>query len=282
MHTSPPTSAAKSKRPRLGVAKLASCDGCQLQLLSCEDELLPLAGAVEIVTFAEATSRRDDGGPLDVVLVEGSVSTNEQLAHLRSMRARAKTLVTIGACATAGGIQALRNGRDVKEMLRVVYARPEYVDTLADATPVAAHVRVDHELRGCPIAKGQLLELLTALLLGRRPELRDESVCVECKRAGNVCVMVASDTPCLGPVTHGGCGALCPSFARGCYGCFGPKVQANTASVASLLRARGESGAEIARRFRSFTGEAEAFAREAKRALEHDRERVEPTPEEEP
>lgn len=267
MHTSPPTSAAKSKRPRLGVVKLASCDGCQLQLLSCEDELLPLAGAVEIVTFAEATSRRDDGGPLDVVLVEGSVSTNEQLAHLRSMRARAKTLVTIGACATAGGIQALRNGRDVKEMLRVVYARPEYVDTLADATPVAAHVRVDHELRGCPIAKGQLLELLTALLLGRRPELRDESVCVECKRAGNVCVMVASDTPCLGPVTHGGCGALCPSFARGCYGCFGPSESPNVEALAGQWRALGVDDAGIIRMLRTFNANADAF-REASGELE--------------
>ncbi|MCA9613919.1 MAG: oxidoreductase, partial [Myxococcales bacterium] len=227
----------------------------------CEDELLPLAGAVDIVTFAEATSRRDDGGPLDVVLVEGSVSTAEQLAHLRTMRARAKVLVTIGACATAGGIQALRNGRDVKEFLRVVYARPEYVDTLAEATPVALHVPVDFELRGCPIAKGQLLELLTALLLGRRPQLADESVCLECKRAGNVCVMVASDAPCLGPVTHAGCGALCPTFARGCYGCFGPKENAATPSFTTILRNRGESSAQIARRFRTFTGEAEAFAK---------------------
>ncbi len=268
--SSAPSSASRrpTALPRLGVLKLASCDGCQLQLLSCEDELLPLAGAVEIVTFAEVTSRVDDGGPLDVVLVEGSVSTREQLGHLRTMRARARTLVTIGACATAGGIQALRNGRDVREFLRVVYARPEYVDTLASATPVAAHVPVDFELRGCPIAKGQLLELLTALLLGRRPELRDESVCLECKRAGNVCVMVAANEPCLGPVTHGGCGALCPSFARGCYGCFGPQETANTGSLVRRWRSLGATSAEIARSFRSFTGEAEAFAREAARASE--------------
>jgi coenzyme F420-reducing hydrogenase gamma subunit len=254
-----------SRRPRLGVFKLASCDGCQLTLLDCEDELLALAGAVDIVRFAEMTSRPDDGLPFDLALVEGSVSTPEQLEAVRRLRARSKRLVTIGACANAGGIQALRNWARSEEFLRVVYARPEYIATLATSTPVAAHVPVDFELRGCPIAKEQLVELITAMLAGRRPGIRNESVCMECKRRGNVCVTVARGEPCLGPVTHTGCGALCPSYDRGCYGCFGPRERANTGSLASLFIREGMAPEEALRRFRGINNSAEAFRRESKR-----------------
>lgn len=251
-------------RPRLGVFKLASCDGCQLQLLSCEDELLAIAGAVDIAFFAEATSRVD-AGTYDLALVEGSITTPEQRAHIEDIRARSKYLVTIGACATAGGIQALRNWQDVDEFVRVVYAEPRYIDTLAQSTPIADHVPVDFALRGCPIDKGQLVELITALLVGRKPAIRDESVCMECKRAGHVCVMVASDEPCLGPVTHAGCGALCPGFARGCYGCFGPKERAQTTVLAERVAAGGMDAAELRRRFRGFTAWAPAFREESER-----------------
>lgn len=253
------------RRPRLGVFKLASCDGCQLQLLHCEDELLAIAGAIDIVNFAEATSRPDDGGELDLTLVEGSVSTPWQLEHLREIRARSRFLVTIGACATAGGIQALRNWRDVDEFVRVVYAEPSYIDTLATSTPVKENVAVDYELRGCPIDKGQLVEVITAFLVGRRPRVRDESVCMECKRRGTVCVLVTSDEPCLGPVTHAGCGALCPTYARGCYGCFGPKERAGTTSLAARFAADGMVPEERLRRFRGITGWAPAFRRESER-----------------
>ncbi len=256
---------AKGSRPRLGVFKLASCDGWQLTLLDCEDELLAVAGALEIVRFAEASSRADDGDPLDLTLIEGSVSTPEQLALVHRLRARSTRLVTIGACATAGGIQALRNWADSKEFLSVVYARPEYIDSLATSTPVAAHVPVDFELRGCPIAKEQLLELLTAMLAGRRPGIRNESVCMECKRLGNVCVTVARGEPCLGPVTHTGCGALCPSYDRRCYGCFGPRERANTGSLAAWFLREGMVPAEALRRFRGINGWSEAFRKESER-----------------
>jgi coenzyme F420-reducing hydrogenase gamma subunit len=256
---------AAGERPRLGVFKLASCDGCQLTLLDCEDELLSVAGAVEIVRFAEATSRPDDGRPFDLTLIEGSVCAPEQLEMVRGLRARSKRLVTIGACATAGGIQALRNWADSEEMLRVVYARPEYIRSLSTSTPVSAHVRVDFELRGCPIAKEQLLELVTAMLAGRRPGIRDESVCMECKRRGAVCVMVAHGEPCLGPVTHAGCGALCPTYHRGCYGCFGPRERANTGSLADRFILEGMVPEEALRRFRGITGWSEAFRRESAR-----------------
>jgi coenzyme F420-reducing hydrogenase gamma subunit len=256
---------APATRPRLGVFKLASCDGCQLTLLDCEDELLALAGAVDIVRFTEATSRADDGLPFDLTLVEGSVSAPVHVEEIHRLRARSKRLVTIGACASAGGVQALRNWADAKEFLSVVYARPDYIATLATSTPISAHVRVDFELRGCPISREQLLEVITAMLAGRRPGIRDESVCLDCKRLGNVCVTVARGEPCLGPVTHAGCGALCPTYDRGCFGCFGPRERANTGSLADWFRREGMVPAEALRRFRGINGWAEAFRKESER-----------------
>jgi sulfhydrogenase subunit delta len=257
-----PVRRGPAARPKLAVLKFASCDGCQLSLLDCEDELLALAEHVEIANFLEA-SRAVTEGPYDVVLVEGSITTPHDAQRIRAVRAQAKVLVTIGACATAGGIQALRNFADVREFMAIVYARPEYISTLATSTPIAAHVPVDFELRGCPIDKRQLLELVSALLHGRRPNLSAQSVCVECKRRGTVCVMVARGTPCLGPVTHAGCGAICPAYDRGCYGCFGPKESPNTASLAAAWRALGATPTELARVFRTFNAAAEPFRLES-------------------
>jgi coenzyme F420-reducing hydrogenase gamma subunit len=252
--------AAASKRPKLAVFKFASCDGCQLSLLDCEDELLTLADAVQIANFAEASSAVVRGR-YDVTLVEGSITTPHDAERIQQIRAASRVLVTIGACATAGGIQALRNGRDVKEFSRIVYARPEYIDTLATSTPIAAHVKVDFELRGCPIDKRQLLEVISALLAKRKPAVAAHSVCIDCKIRGNVCVMVAHGTACLGPVTHAGCGALCPSYHRGCYGCFGPAETTNTKSLESALLLSGKSHADIARLYATFNTAAPEFAR---------------------
>ena len=209
------------RKPKLAVWKFASCDGCQLSLLDCEDELLTLAEKIDIAYFPEA-SRRMMAGPYDLSLVEGSITTPADAERILRVRRRSRRLVTIGACATAGGIQALRNFADLREFAAAVYPHPEYLSTLATSTPISAHVPVDFELRGCPIDKGQLLEVIKAFLAGRKPAIADHGVCIDCKRRGNVCVMVAHGTPCLGPVTHGGCGAICPSYDRGCYGCFGP------------------------------------------------------------
>jgi len=201
------------------VWKFSSCDGCQLTLLNCEDELLSIAGAIQIASFPEA-SRQVMPGPYDVSLVEGSITTPADAERIREVRAASRYLVTIGACATAGGVQALRNFSE--DLAPIVYARPEYIDSLRTSTPIAEHVPVDFELQGCPIDRRQLLEVIGALLAGRRPKIGNHSVCMECKRAGRVCVLVAHGTPCKGPVTQAGCGALCPSVGRGCYGCFGP------------------------------------------------------------
>jgi len=249
---------ATARRPRLAVWKFASCDGCQLSVLDCEDELLALADHVEIANFREASSAVVDG-PYDLSLVEGSVTTAEDARRIREVRAESRVLVTIGACATSGGIQALKNFADIEDFRRAVYARPEYIRTLATSTPIADHVAVDFELRGCPISKAQLLELISAYLTGRSPNLPNESVCIECKRRGNVCVVVAHGTPCLGPVTQAGCGAICPSFHRGCYGCFGPQGSPNIPSILAHLDRVGLSRAEVQRVFRTFNSLAPAF-----------------------
>jgi len=240
-----------TRKPKLAVWKFASCDGCQLSLLDCEDELLALAGEVEIAYFLEA-SRATVRGPYDLSLVEGSVTTPHDAERIQAVRRSSRKLVTIGACATAGGIQALKNFADVNDFLSVVYATPEYVSTLETSTPISAHVPVDLELRGCPINKAQLLEVITAFLHGRRPGIPSTSVCTECKRRGTVCITVAHGTPCLGPVTHAGCGALCPAYNRGCYGCFGPMETPNTASLTKRLRVLGMDDRGVERVFRTF------------------------------
>ncbi len=246
-------------RPRVAVVKLASCDGCQLTVLNLEDQLLELSDHFEIVDFPEASSARSSG-PYDVLIVEGAVSTPDHLRRIGELRKQARVLVTIGACATAGGIQALRNWADHDAYRAAVYPTPEFVESLSRATPVSEHVPVDFELRGCPISPDQLVELLTALVTGRRPQLRDEAVCMECKRRGIVCVMSAQGIPCLGQVTQTGCGAICPRMGRGCYGCFGPREQANAMGLARYLQASGDRSAEeVGQLFAGFTAYAEPF-----------------------
>jgi coenzyme F420-reducing hydrogenase gamma subunit len=251
-------------KPRLAVFKFSSCDGCQLSLLDCEDELLEVAGAVDIAYFPEAT-RGDLHGTYDLALVEGSITTTHDAARIHQVRRQSRRLVTIGACATAGGIQALRNFKDVNEFIRVVYARPEYIDTLATSTPISQHIKVDFELRGCPINKKQLLEVINACVAGRQPNTPPHSVCHECKLRGTTCVMVSSGTACLGPVTHAGCGAVCPAYNRGCYGCFGPMETPNTASLSRSLRAFGLSEDALQRLYRTFNPEAKPFRAESER-----------------
>jgi coenzyme F420-reducing hydrogenase gamma subunit len=251
-------------QPKLAVWKFASCDGCQLSILDCEDELLAIADALAIAYFPEAT-RAEVKGPYDLSLVEGSITTLHDEKRIRRIRRQSKVLVTIGACATAGGIQALRNFADVGDWIPIVYARPDYISTLATSTPIADHVEVDFELRGCPISRSQLVEAVSAFLHGRKPMVSSQSVCMECKTRGNVCVMVAHGTPCMGPVTHAGCGALCPSYDRGCYGCFGPMESPNMASLSHWFEKLGLDGPGRQRLYRTFNAHAPAFREEIER-----------------
>jgi coenzyme F420-reducing hydrogenase gamma subunit len=255
----------KQRKPKLAVWKFSSCDGCQLSLLDCEDELLAVAGAIEIAYFPEAT-RAVIKGPYDLSLVEGSVATPHDLERIKRVREQSSFLVAIGACATAGGIQALRNFKDVREFTSMVYASPQYISTLEKSTPISDHVQVDFELRGCPISKRQLVEVISAFLNGRRPNTPPHSVCMECKERGIPCVMVARGVPCLGPVTHAGCAALCPSYSRGCFGCFGPKETPNPGSLAdwwSLSLAVPNDN--IVRAFRGINAYAQPFREESEK-----------------
>ncbi len=261
----------KPTRPRLAVYKFASCDGCQLSVLNLEDELLALGQALDLAYFPEASSRMGKG-PFDIVLVEGSITTPEDARRIAIVREQAKVLITIGACATAGGIQALRNWTDVEAFKQAVYPSPDYIHSLSTSTPIAEHVRVDYELWGCPIDKEQLLRVITDLLAGVRPHLPTHSVCLECKRQGNVCVLVAKGVPCLGPVTKTGCGAICPRMGRDCYGCFGPAEGAslgpgrppNTASLAGHFhRDLHLIPVEVVRRFRDINGYVQPFKTES-------------------
>jgi sulfhydrogenase subunit delta len=251
-----------ARKPKVAVWKFASCDGCQLSLLDCEDELLTVAGAMEIANFAEA-SRAVVKGPYDISLVEGSITTPHDEERIHMIRRVSKNLITIGACATAGGIQALRNFKNVGDFVSIVYMRPAYIETLNKSTPITDHVFVDYQLRGCPINKYQLLEVLSAFLHGRKPVTPAHGLCMECKREGTVCVMVAQGIPCLGPVTQAGCGALCPAHERGCYGCFGPKETTNTASLSLWWKGLGVSEPELVRAFRSYNAWAEPFRKES-------------------
>ncbi|MGB5106744.1 MAG: oxidoreductase [Candidatus Zixiibacteriota bacterium] len=253
--------AARTK-PKVAVWKFASCDGCQLSLLDCEDELLTVLGEIDLAYFPEAT-RMVVKGPYDLSLVEGSITTPHDAERIHKVRRASKKLVTIGACATAGGIQALRNFADVKDYTSIVYASPQYIETLGHSTPIRNHVFVDFELRGCPISKSQLVEVISAFLLGRKPVTPPHSVCMDCKLASISCVMVAHGTPCLGPVTHAGCGAICPAFHRGCYGCFGPKETPNTAALSGQWEKLGVNGETLMRAFRSFNAYAEPFRKES-------------------
>lgn len=251
-----------ASRPRLAVFKFASCDGCQLSLLSLEDELLALSAQIEVVYFLEATSRIEPG-PYDIALIEGSITTSSDAQRIQQIRSDSRFVVTIGACATSGGIQSLRNWADHQEYLQAVYAKPEYIESLATSTGIAEHIHVDFELRGCPINKYQLLEVLTSLIHGQRPHTPTTSVCIECKRKGNVCIVVTENRPCIGPITQAGCGALCPTYNRACYGCFGPCGQPNVAGWSDHRLSHGETPKQLIQLLHGFNVNAEEFRKQS-------------------
>ncbi len=245
-------------RPKLAVWKFASCDGCQLTLLDCEDQFLSITGVVDIAYFPEAT-RATSEGPYDLSIVEGSVTTQHDADRIQDIRRMSKTLITIGACATAGGIQSLKNWADVDEFISIVYAHPDYISSLDTSTPISDHVQVDFELRGCPISKEQLIEVIDAFVSGRKPTTPKHSVCVECKLRATSCIMVAHGTPCMGPITQAGCGALCPAYNRGCYGCFGPCETPNIGSLRTAWHAIGADDVDLVRALRTFNAYAPEF-----------------------
>ncbi|MFQ5488252.1 MAG: sulfhydrogenase subunit delta [Gammaproteobacteria bacterium] len=247
-----------SQRPRVAVHKFSSCDGCQLAFLNLGEQLLDLAELVELVHFAEA-GPLDPEGEVDIAFVEGSISTPEEVERIGRIRRRSRFLVTMGACATAGGIQALRNFADGGAWLADIYASPEHIQSLATVTPIAAQVKVDLELWGCPVSSRQVLAAIRALLFGVMPREERDKVCLECKRSQTVCVMVTRGEPCMGPVTLTGCGALCPRFGRACYGCYGPAENLNTRSHRRCLAGLGLAAEDIRHRYHFIANQAPEF-----------------------
>ena len=264
MELDPHPSTDTLRKPRVAVMKFASCDGCQLTLLNCEDELLNIADRIEFAHFAEASSNLQNG-PYDLTIVEGSITTEHDAIRIRELRAQSRILITIGACATAGGIQALRNFGLHDDFKRAIYAHPEFISSLDQSTPIADHVPVDFELRGCPIDKQQLIEVILAFATGRRPKTSTESVCQPCKRRGNVCVVVTQKIPCLGPITQAGCGAICPAFDRGCFACFGPSNDPNVTSLSNSILQPNLSKSQAALFLQSFHAASLPFRQEALR-----------------
>lgn len=255
-------------KPRVAIHKFSSCDGCQLAFLNAGAALLKLAGLVDIVHFAEAGYVAADA-KVDIAFVEGSITTPDEAERIVRVRQQSAYLVTLGACATSGGIQALRNGVGVQAgWVGAVYARPEFIASLPDSTPIAAHVPVDAELWGCPVNAEQVFALLRDRLNGVAPRIKTDSVCLECKQKGQVCVAVAQGVSCMGPVTRGGCNALCPGMGRGCYGCFGPSAAANTRSLGEYWQQAGMPAAQVMQRFAHINSAAPAFRQAAGRMQE--------------
>lgn len=246
-------------KPRISVHKFASCSGCQLAFINMGEDLIQLSELVDIVHFAEA-------GPLapedevDISFIEGSITTPHDVERLELIRERSRFLITVGACATSGGIQALKNNADSDVWMRSVYARPEYISSLSTSAAIKNHVKVDFELWGCPVDVRQMLAAVRQLLFGVLPINIEEKVCQECKRKNTVCVMVTRDEPCMGPVTRTGCGALCPSFGAGCYACYGPAENSNVRSLGNRFVGLGLSPQRVKQKFLSMHNATPEFS----------------------
>jgi sulfhydrogenase subunit delta len=262
------TPKANPAKPRVAVHKFSSCDGCQLALLNLGEDLLTLAERVDLVHFAEAGAL-DPDTDVEVAFVEGSVSTPEDLERIQRIRQHSRVLIAIGACATSGGIQALRNGADSEGWGAQIYAHPEALSSLRLSTPIASHVKVDFELWGCPVNSRQMLAVINSLLLGVTPRDNADKVCTECKRQGYPCVMVTHGIACMGPVTSAGCGALCPSLGRDCYGCYGPAENANTDALAAQFVRQGLTPQAIMQRFQTINSQAPVFLAAANKFKAH-------------
>lgn len=249
------------QKPRVSVHKFSSCDGCQLALLNAGDALFQLTELVEFVHFAEAGFIDPEARNIDIAFIEGSVSTPDELTRIQAIRAHATYLITIGACATAGGVQALRNAANHAAWLRSIYPSPAFVASLKTSSAIAKHVKVDLEIWGCPVNTQQVIDVIRSLLYGTNPKISRDAVCHECKRQGHVCVVVTKKEPCMGPVTRTGCGALCPSVGRGCYACYGPSENPNTMALGQHFQTQGVKAARIAQQFLHINSQAPAFQR---------------------
>ena len=239
----------------VGIFGLTGCAGDQLTLLNCEEELLTIAEKVRMRSFNMASSR-DDEGPVDVALVEGSVCQPEDLRMLRSIRERCRHLVALGTCAAFGGISAMDQRLDPEVLSEAVYGREGLQFEAMRAQPLSSFVEVDFLLPGCPVEKGQLLETISSLLKGAFPEILEQPVCTECRFKENVCIVIERGEVCCGALTRGGCGARCPTLDRPCGGCRGPVEDALFSAKVAFLRSRGIDREQIRSQMMLFSAPA--------------------------
>lgn len=216
-------------KPRVAIFDFACCEGCQLQIVNMEEEILDLLTLVQPVEWREAMS--DQSEEYDIAIVEGSITRPGDEEKLKTIRARAKILVALGACATIGGVNKLKNNFEMDEVRSCVYGKDGAMPHL-DTAPTKALdevVKVDFKIHGCPINNKEFAYIVKCLATGKLPVIPNYPVCVECKMRGNVCRYEYNEV-CLGPVTRAGCNAICPSAGSWCFGCRGyvddPNVQA--------------------------------------------------------
>jgi len=239
-------------KPRIGIFGLSGCWGEQIVMLNCEDELLALVGAVDIVDFLGGSSVNDRDIALAIALVEGSVANAREEAALRRIRERAGLLVACGTCACFGGVAAMENGRPRDEIAQVVYGPAARTYDIAPHRPLADFVKVDARIPGCPMEKHEFLQAVACLLNGDLPPVISTPVCAECKMQEQDCLLVSRHLPCAGPVTASGCHARCPGLNVPCIGCRGPVEEANFSSMTEILAKSGFREVEIRQKLRTF------------------------------
>jgi sulfhydrogenase subunit delta len=252
-------------KPIVAFYGLTCCAGCQLEILNQEDNLIDILSKINLVQFRMGSSSKHPG-PYDICFVEGSVTNDTELSLLKELREKSKILVAMGACATTGGVNAMRNGRNIEELKQAAYGDASHLHTKAEILPLKSYVSVDYELQGCPINGEEFIELLIALLMGTEPIEKNYSVCVECRLKEYNCLMKEGQL-CLGPITRAGCGARCPSVGVPCEGCWGPVPQANVDSEIDVFAAKGASFDTVVRKFRMFNAASEEFLKELKKRM---------------
>ena len=239
------------EKPRVAFFDFASCEGCQLQVVNLEEDLLKVLAVVDIASFREAT--KDHSDDYDIAFVEGSITRPADESRLKGIRSNAKVLVALGSCAALGGINCLKNFQPQEDVRKFVYGDKAFQYDTYPARPLKAVVPVNFEIPGCPVNRGEFATVVKDLLLGKKPRIPNYPVCVECKMAENICVFEKGMT-CMGPVTRAGCSACCVLEGSFCWGCRGLVDDPNVDSEREILAKHGLSVQDVLGRFRLYSG----------------------------
>ncbi len=238
-------------KPRLAIFDFACCEGCQLQIVNMEEEILDLLTVVQPVEWREAIS--DQSEEYDIAVIEGSITRAEDEQRLQEIRRRAGTLVAIGACATTGGVNKLKNSFGLEEVKACVYGAAAGMPHLATAPTKAVHevVKVDVKVHGCPMSRREFSYVVKCLALGTPPVIPNYPVCVECKMRETICRYEYNEV-CLGVVTRAGCNAPCPSGGLWCFGCRGLVDDPNVDAAHDIMNKYGKTVEDLRSRMHLF------------------------------